>query len=164
MDLSSSGKQSRYARLALRGLANAECNRGTAVCLSLVRNCGTLYKRWCSLELDCAPSVPAMPSPSWRPTSPLAARAAAPADRAARRLADRQVRTTGEAKVRGVRGNLQPMARAYHRRHRFACPTCISAGKGYGLRCGVGASLWVGYSETPPAPGAAPHQKGDHHD
>jgi hypothetical protein len=39
----------------------------------------------------------------------------------------------------------QPLATAYHLHH-FACPTCISAGKGYGLRCGVGASLWVAYS------------------
>jgi hypothetical protein len=41
----------------------------------------------------------------------------------------------------------QPLAKAYHRHH-FACPTCISAGKGYGLRCGTGASLWRAYSEA----------------
>ena len=31
--------------------------------------------------------------------------------------------------------------------HHFTCKTCISAGQGYGLRCGVGASLWRRYSE-----------------
>jgi hypothetical protein len=39
----------------------------------------------------------------------------------------------------------QPLADAYHLHH-FACPTCIAAGKGFGLRCGAGASLWVSYS------------------
>lgn len=29
--------------------------------------------------------------------------------------------------------------------HHVNCPTCIAAGKGYGLRCGVGASLWAAY-------------------
>lgn len=29
--------------------------------------------------------------------------------------------------------------------HHVGCPTCIAAGKGYGLRCGVGASLWAAY-------------------
>src|SRR5574344_318972 len=37
---------------------------------------------------------------------------------------------------------------AYHDHH-HACPVCISAGKGYGLRCGAGASLWAAYSATP---------------
>ena len=31
--------------------------------------------------------------------------------------------------------------------HHFTCKTCIAAGQGYGLRCGVGASLWQRYSE-----------------
>jgi hypothetical protein len=39
----------------------------------------------------------------------------------------------------------QPLAEAYHLHH-FNCPICISAGKGYGMRCGAGASLWVAYS------------------
>ena len=30
--------------------------------------------------------------------------------------------------------------------HHFACTTCIAAGQGYGLRCGVGASMWRRYS------------------
>lgn len=34
---------------------------------------------------------------------------------------------------------------AYHDHH-HACPVCIAAGKGYGLRCGTGASLWGAYS------------------
>jgi len=41
----------------------------------------------------------------------------------------------------------RPLATAYNRHH-FACPTCIASGKGYGLRCGVGASLWIAYSEA----------------
>lgn len=38
------------------------------------------------------------------------------------------------------------LAQAYHLHH-FTCPTCIAAGRGsqYGLRCGVGASLWAIY-------------------
>lgn len=45
--------------------------------------------------------------------------------------------------------------RAYQNHH-FKCPTCIAAGRGtrYGLRCGVGAVLWVAYEtaarNTPP--------------
>jgi hypothetical protein len=31
--------------------------------------------------------------------------------------------------------------------HHFTCKTCIAAGQGYGLRCGVGASLWRRYSQ-----------------
>lgn len=31
--------------------------------------------------------------------------------------------------------------------HHFTCKSCIAAGQGYGLRCGVGASLWRRYSE-----------------
>lgn len=51
----------------------------------------------------------------------------------------------------------RPLAEAYHAHH-FACPTCISAGKGFGLRCGVGASLWTAYAEHPSGdhPGGAP--------
>lgn len=37
---------------------------------------------------------------------------------------------------------------AYHDHH-HACPVCIAAGKGYGLRCGAGASLWAAYSAIP---------------
>lgn len=37
---------------------------------------------------------------------------------------------------------------AYHDHH-HACPVCIAAGKGYGLRCGAGASLWAAYIATP---------------
>ena len=33
--------------------------------------------------------------------------------------------------------------------HHHTCPVCIAAGKGYGLRCGTGASLWATYSATP---------------
>ena len=33
--------------------------------------------------------------------------------------------------------------------HHARCPVCIAAGKGYGLRCGAGASLWATYSATP---------------
>jgi hypothetical protein len=33
--------------------------------------------------------------------------------------------------------------------HHARCPVCIAAGKGYGLRCGAGASLWAAYSATP---------------
>ena len=41
------------------------------------------------------------------------------------------------------------LAAAYHQHH-FACPTCITAGRGaqYGLRCGVGAALWTSYENT----------------
>jgi len=38
------------------------------------------------------------------------------------------------------------MAQAYHRHH-FACPTCISAGQGRGLRCGAGTTLWAAYQQ-----------------
>jgi hypothetical protein len=38
------------------------------------------------------------------------------------------------------------LSATYHGHH-FECPTCIAAGSGYGLRCGVGASLWQRYSE-----------------
>ena len=38
------------------------------------------------------------------------------------------------------------LAEAYHQHH-FSCKTCQAAGRGsqYGLRCGVGASLWRAY-------------------
>ena len=37
-------------------------------------------------------------------------------------------------------------AEAYHQHH-FGCTACIAAGRGvvYGLRCGLGAALWVDY-------------------
>lgn len=38
------------------------------------------------------------------------------------------------------------LAAAYYGHH-FTCKTCIASGQGYGLRCGVGASLWRAYSE-----------------
>lgn len=38
----------------------------------------------------------------------------------------------------------QALDKAYQAHH-VNCPTCIAAGKGYGLRCGVGASLWAEY-------------------
>ena len=41
------------------------------------------------------------------------------------------------------------LAAAYHAHH-LKCSTCIAAGRGavYGLRCGVGAALWVNYQNT----------------
>ena len=38
----------------------------------------------------------------------------------------------------------KPLAQAYHRHH-FSCPTCCAAGRGVGLRCGTGTSLWAVY-------------------
>ena len=38
--------------------------------------------------------------------------------------------------------------RAYQLHH-FACKSCIAGGQGRGLRCGVGAALWIQYT-TPP--------------
>jgi hypothetical protein len=32
--------------------------------------------------------------------------------------------------------------------HASKCPTCIAGGLDYGLRCGVGASLWTNYQNT----------------
>jgi L-aminopeptidase/D-esterase-like protein len=29
--------------------------------------------------------------------------------------------------------------------HAFNCPTCIAGGRGYGMRCGTGSSLWTDY-------------------
>jgi hypothetical protein len=40
----------------------------------------------------------------------------------------------------------RPLAGAYHVHH-VICGTCIAAGKGYGLRCGVGSSLWTRYQD-----------------
>jgi hypothetical protein len=34
------------------------------------------------------------------------------------------------------------LSAAYHSHH-FGCRICIAAGKGYGLRCGVGLALWT---------------------
>jgi hypothetical protein len=48
----------------------------------------------------------------------------------------------------------RPLADTYHHHH-FNCPICISAGKGYGMRCGAGASLWIAYSEAGWQHGAA---------
>lgn len=36
---------------------------------------------------------------------------------------------------------------AYHDHH-HNCPVCIAAGKGYGLRCGAGTSLWAAYQSA----------------
>ena len=44
----------------------------------------------------------------------------------------------------------QPLADAYHAHH-FASPTCTSAGKGYGLNCGVGSALWAAYDQAEPS-------------
>lgn len=41
----------------------------------------------------------------------------------------------------------KPLAEAYNAHH-FHCPTCISAGKGYGLRCEAGLGLWKAYQES----------------
>ena len=45
--------------------------------------------------------------------------------------------------------------------HHAHCPVCIAAGRGarYGLRCGVGASLWSDYSAAVSRPGALPWQQ-----
>lgn len=40
------------------------------------------------------------------------------------------------------------LAAAYHQHH-FTCPTCIAAGKGYGLRCGTGSVLYRAYEDSP---------------
>lgn len=41
----------------------------------------------------------------------------------------------------------RPLAQEYHLHH-FRCPTCQAAGRGYGMRCGVGAALWVRYQDS----------------
>ena len=33
--------------------------------------------------------------------------------------------------------------------HHVQCPQCIAAGKGYGQRCGAGATLWRQYEAAP---------------
>lgn len=43
----------------------------------------------------------------------------------------------------------QDLDREYQTHH-IACPTCIAAGKGYGLRCGTGAALWAAYDRADP--------------
>jgi hypothetical protein len=40
--------------------------------------------------------------------------------------------------------------------HHINCPTCIAAGKGYGMRCGTGSALWTDYDRAEPP---APHRK-----
>ena len=56
--------------------------------------------------------------------------------------------------------NWRAVRDAYYLHHQ-GCPVCIAAGKGYGLRCGIGAALWRSYS-NPPDPREAPrhHRKG----
>jgi len=46
--------------------------------------------------------------------------------------------------------------------HHAQCPTCQSAGRGYGKRCEAGAALWRAYSECIQAPLKKPeiHTKG----
>jgi len=41
-------------------------------------------------------------------------------------------------------------ADAAYQAHHFNCPTCIAAGRGsrYGLRCGLGATLWRAYVQA----------------
>lgn len=34
--------------------------------------------------------------------------------------------------------------------HHWACPHCISAGKGHGTRCTDGAALWLAYDQAEP--------------
>ncbi|MBS7350210.1 MAG: hypothetical protein KIG95_08675 [Comamonas sp.] len=43
----------------------------------------------------------------------------------------------------------QAVRDAYYSHH-YGCPTCICAGRGYGLRCGTGASLWAAYGAINP--------------
>jgi len=43
----------------------------------------------------------------------------------------------------------QALRNAYYSHHQ-QCHACICAGKGYGLRCGAGSSLWAAYSAAPP--------------
>jgi hypothetical protein len=31
--------------------------------------------------------------------------------------------------------------------HHWACPTCVAAGQGWGLRCGTGSALWRKYAD-----------------
>lgn len=49
------------------------------------------------------------------------------------------------------RGAWHELADAYHRHH-FNCASCQAAGRGtrYGLRCAVGISLWIPYTQSAP--------------
>ena len=70
----------------------------------------------------------------------------------------RQDAPTGPAQAAGVAppaaatdpNAWRVLSAAYHAHH-FACHVCIAAGRGaqYGLRCGVGAALWVAYQDAP---------------
>ncbi len=59
------------------------------------------------------------------------------------------------------------LASAYHAHH-FSCTSCIAAGQGVGLRCGIGSALWRAYSLTPPPKNAlnpsAPSGKEESHE
>ena len=46
-------------------------------------------------------------------------------------------------------GAWRALAVPYHQHH-LKCPTCQAAGRGtqYGLRCGVGKTLWAAYQNT----------------
>ncbi len=59
------------------------------------------------------------------------------------------LRATNEPEPPADPGAWRELADAYHTHH-FKCPTCQAAGRGtqYGLRCGVGAALWITYQNT----------------
>ena len=44
--------------------------------------------------------------------------------------------------------------------HHFNCKTCIAAGQGRGMRCGVGASMWIQYSDAAMTPTTVTKAKG----
>lgn len=46
-------------------------------------------------------------------------------------------------------GDAWRKADAAYQRHHWACPTCASAGRGYGSRCPEGARLWAAYTDQP---------------
>lgn len=50
-----------------------------------------------------------------------------------------------------TRAEWETLASAYQAHH-AACPVCIAAGKGYGLRCGTGAALWTEYDRAAQPP------------
>lgn len=50
-----------------------------------------------------------------------------------------------------TRAEWETLASAYQAHH-AACPVCIAAGKGYGLRCGTGAALWTEYDRADQPP------------
>ena len=50
-----------------------------------------------------------------------------------------------------TRAEWETLASAYQAHH-AACPVCIAAGKGYGLRCGTGAALWAEYDRADQPP------------